>query len=205
MSGQFAAVITAAGLSSRMHAFKPLLPVGDAALIQRTLSPYVQIQADPIVIVTGFRAEELESFLRSLPFSARLRTVRNPDYAVSDMFTSIRTGLRELRNTSGFPERIFLSPADVPLVSPATLLALGSMHNDAIRPVYRGKGGHPLLLSASAAEKLLYWKGADGMRSFFRSGQIVREDVPVDDPAIIMDADTPDDYSKILSYYNTIA
>ena len=37
MNGKFAAVILAAGYSSRMGAFKPLLPVGEMTAVERLI------------------------------------------------------------------------------------------------------------------------------------------------------------------------
>ena len=215
-SEKTAIVLTAAGLSSRMHAFKPLLDLGGRALIARTISSYQEMRADPVVVVTGFQAERLETFLRSLPLSAHLLTVRNPEYQTSDMFCSIRVGLAALRD---FPGPVFLSPADVPLVQPETLASLLEAARalprggkvacapSAFRPVYRGRGGHPLLLTPAAVRTILRRAeegGADGrtpgsMRGIFQSGAVHRFDVPVSDPGILMDADTPEDYQTLLS------
>ena len=49
------AVIAAAGLSSRMGAFKPLLPFGEFSVAGHLVAMLKAEHADPIVVVTGFR------------------------------------------------------------------------------------------------------------------------------------------------------
>ena len=51
------AVIAAAGLSSRMGAFKPMLEIGDTTAVRRIITVLRSVGADPIVLVTGHRAE----------------------------------------------------------------------------------------------------------------------------------------------------
>ena len=57
------AVIAAAGLSSRMGAFKPLLPFGEFSVAGHLVAMLNADHADPIAGVTGFRGEELEGEL----------------------------------------------------------------------------------------------------------------------------------------------
>ena len=51
-----AALILAAGVSSRMERFKPMLPVGEDTMIRRTVRMMQQAGADPIVVVTGYKS-----------------------------------------------------------------------------------------------------------------------------------------------------
>jgi len=59
----FAAIIPAAGSSSRMGHFKPLLQVDGQTLIQRAISVFRQNRIDDIIVVTGHRADDLEAAL----------------------------------------------------------------------------------------------------------------------------------------------
>ncbi|MBQ6294778.1 MAG: molybdopterin-guanine dinucleotide biosynthesis protein MobA, partial [Firmicutes bacterium] len=61
--------------------------------------------------------------------------------------------------------------------------------------------GHPVVLDRSAAQMLLSYKGLDGMRGFLRqleadaAASFVRV-IETDDPGILADVDTPEDYQK---------
>ena len=96
------AVILAAGLSSRMMDFKPLLPFGGTTVIQHTVSRMLEGGAEEIILVTGFLATEVERIFRD----SRVRFVHNRDYAKSQMFDSVCLGLAAARG-----DEIFLLPA----------------------------------------------------------------------------------------------
>ena len=51
----FAAVIPAAGLSSRMGNFKPLMPFGETTVLQSILHLLKEKKVTEIAVVTGYR------------------------------------------------------------------------------------------------------------------------------------------------------
>ena len=58
--GQLPAIVLAAGLSSRMGLFKPLLTLGGEPLIQRVIDALVESGGiSDVIVVTGYRGEEL--------------------------------------------------------------------------------------------------------------------------------------------------
>ena len=59
----FGALIPAAGLSSRMGRFKPLLPLGGSTFLDQLLHTMRAAGVGPVVIVTGWHAEEIEAHL----------------------------------------------------------------------------------------------------------------------------------------------
>ena len=58
------AIIVAAGKSSRMGSFKPLLKIGDVSVTERVISNFHVAGIRNIVLVTGNNAEELENSLK---------------------------------------------------------------------------------------------------------------------------------------------
>ena len=104
---KLAAVITAAGLSSRMGDFKPLLPFGEGSIISRCVDNMKQAGAGEIIVVAGHRAEELKAHLAG----SGCKVVINTRYAESHMFDSLCIGLRALEDGCG---RVLISPVDVP-------------------------------------------------------------------------------------------
>lgn len=185
---RLAAVVAAAGLSSRMGAFKPLLPLGGRTLLECTIAPLRAAGAAPIAVVTGHRAAEIEARLAA----QKLLWVRNARCAASDMLCSLRLGLRAL---GGAFDRVLLLPGDAAAIAPETLRRLLETEGTALRPAFGGKAGHPVLLSAAAARDLLAYDGPEGLRGFLRT-QPVRE-VEVEDPGVLLDADTPADYEAL--------
>ena len=68
---EIGAVIVAAGMSSRMGDFKPMLSIGEISVAQRVVATLRQAGAERVVVVTGYNADELERHLaRSGPFYA---------------------------------------------------------------------------------------------------------------------------------------
>lgn len=90
---RFGVLITAAGMSSRMGQFKPMLSIGSISVAQRVVSTFRQAGADRIVMVTGYNAVTLERHLSG----NGVVFLRNEDYATTHMFDSVKIGLRYLQ------------------------------------------------------------------------------------------------------------
>lgn len=188
-----AGVILAAGLSSRMGAYKPLLEVDGTSMIRRVAAMMRDAGADPVVVVTGHRRAELEAHLRG----TGVEFVFNPDYAATQQLASLCLALQALR---GRCRRVLISPADVPLVHPATVRALLAQPGDFVRPVWQGEMGHPVLLSADWFAYLCTYQGPGGLRGAMeRSGAAV-VDLPVEDRGTVLDNDTPADLNRLLCW-----
>ena len=186
------AVVAAAGLSSRMGKFKPLLPFDGATVIGRCIANLRAAGAEEIVVVTGYRGEELAEALRG----SGVRCVQNPDYASTQMFDSLCLGLRELPGDCGV---VLLTPGDVPLVRPETIRALLAARAGFACPVCAGRRGHPVALDARYLPALLGWSGDGGLRGAIAALGIPTTDVAVDDAGMCCDLDTPEDYAAVLS------
>ena len=188
------AVVLAAGLSSRMGAFKPLLPLGGGTLIGSAVRRLFEGGAERIVVVTGSRAREVERALAGLP----VRFAHNPDYAQTQMLDSAKIGLRAL----GACEAAFLLPADIPMFRPETLDALrrtlAHTGADAARPRAGGKHGHPLLLSSKAVSAVFAHDGTDGLKGVLR--RLRMKSCETDDPGCLLDADTQADYERLAAF-----
>ncbi len=174
-----------------MGAFKPLLEIGGRSMASRVADLMQGAGADPVIVVTGHRHEELEAHLagRGLWF------VFNPDYASTQQMESLRLALWAL---PGDWERALVTPADIPLVRLDTVERLLAAKGDFIRPRRGGRTGHPVVLSAGLVPYLLRYDGPGGLKgAVARSGCAVR-DVDTDDPGVLMDNDTPEDLRRTL-------
>ena len=63
---KLAGIILAAGLSSRMGAFKPLLEIDGVSMVRRVVQLMQVAGAHPVVVVTGHRRRELEEVFYGL-------------------------------------------------------------------------------------------------------------------------------------------
>src|SRR5437868_15250448 len=84
------AILLSAGRSSRMGAFKPLLPFGDKTVIETCIDNLLRGGVETIVVVVGHRAEEIHERLAHLP----VRFAINED-AESEMGVSISRGAEQ--------------------------------------------------------------------------------------------------------------
>ena len=188
------AVIAAAGLSSRMHDFKPLMVLDGDTIISRIVQTLRKAGVNEIVVVAGYRGEELEQHLQPL----NVQVVLNRSYAETQMLHSIKMGIASLQTPC---DLLFLLPGDVPLIQTDTLLAMMVQRGQAVRPVCGGKTGHPLMVRSELIPMLLDYKGPNGVNGALTSMELEITDLPVDDKGCTLDADTHEDLLEIHRQY----
>lgn len=200
------ALVLAAGLSSRMGEFKPLLPLRGKTLIENAVESVLLGGAETVVVVTGFRASEVEEVL--LQYGSRIRFVRNPDYARTDMLHSIRLGVGALPGCGAF----YLLPGDMPVVRQETFARLRSAWETAVQrekrrvcavfPTLDGYRKHPPLIDAGMIREISAFHSDGGLRELWKKHESEIVDVPVDDGGVWVDLDTPDDYHRCRKTYD---
>ncbi len=189
------AVIVAAGMSSRMGEFKPMLNIGSISIAQRLVATFHQAGVTKIAVVTGYNAPLLERHLAN----SGLVFLRNEDYAGTQMFDSARIGLGYMKDKC---ERILFTPVDVPLFTAMTVTELIESGAPLCCPVCEGKTGHPLLIAAELVDRLLADGGEGGLQGAIARCGVEMRRIPVNDPGVLHDADTPADYRALLELHN---
>jgi molybdenum cofactor cytidylyltransferase len=133
-----------------------------------------------------------------LPVDARLEQVENPGWS-EGMASSIRAGLEEPPSEI---ELAAIALADLPLLRPETLAALFHAWEGhsvpIVYPQYRGRQGHPVFWGAGLFDELRALRGDRGARPVLERHLDVALPVPVDDPGVCLDIDTPDDYARLV-------
>src|SRR4051812_14659607 len=87
------AIVLAAGLSTRMGAFKPLLRLGGELVIRRVIDALGESgRVGPIVVVTGHQAEVVQGAVEGMGVTV----VFNQEYAKGEMLSSLRAGIGAL-------------------------------------------------------------------------------------------------------------
>ncbi len=133
-----AALIVAAGMSSRMGDFKPLLNIGSISIAQRVVATFQQAGVEKIVMITGYNAVLLERHLSG----NGIVFLRNEEYRTTQMFDSVRIGLRYLKDKC---DRLLFTPVDIPLFTAATVRALLDTDAELACPAVGTETGHPIL------------------------------------------------------------
>lgn len=192
---QTGAVIVAAGLSSRMGDFKPMLNIGSISIAQRVIATLQQAGAEKIVVVTGYNAPTLERHLSNLG----VIFLRNNDFATTQMFDSAKIGLHYIQDKC---DRVLFTPVDIPLFTAATVERLLASGAQLACPTCNGQTGHPMLLATPLIPDILADNGEMGLRGAISRLSTELVEIPVNDPGILMDADTMEDYDALLQYHN---
>jgi molybdenum cofactor cytidylyltransferase len=191
-SSDIAAIILAAGRSRRMGAFKPLLPFGDATVIESCVTNFREADLNDLVVVVGHRGDEIRQVLKD----ARVRFATNPD-PDSAMAASIVAGVTAVSEAA---MAILITPVDHPAVSAEVIRAITQHWRRGarlIQPEYKGRGGHPVLIDVRFRDELLNLNPHKGLRGFFTShaAEVLR--LPVGSAHIARDMDTWEDYQAL--------
>jgi len=188
-----AALILCAGRSTRMGTPKALLPRGAECALERIVRLFRTCGVENILAVTGYEAERIAPVLTA----CGVPCVQNAD-CDRGMFSSLQTGAERLQ---GLCRAFFVLPADIPLVRPETLRLLADAFAEgetlACRPSFGGRRGHPPLLARELIGPILAFDRPGGLRALLAdcTGSV---DVACDDPGILLDLDTPEDYAEAL-------
>lgn len=186
------AVICAAGLSSRMRNFKPMLHIGSHSMIIRIITSFQAAGVSPIVVVTGYKAAALRQHLSG----TGVILVHNEHYASTHMYDSLLLGLSALETQVS---RFFFVPADIPLFHSRSLKLLMETHMEmAVIPTFHGKSGHPVLISSACIPYLKQYDGQNGLRGAWNSLPTPPVRIEVEDEGILLDADNDNDYYRLL-------
>jgi molybdenum cofactor cytidylyltransferase len=197
MNPAVAAIVVAAGRSRRMGCCKQLLDLGGKPVIVRCLEALLAGGVADIVVVVGLQGGEVA--VAVAPYPVRVAVTANPD---GDMASSILTGRADLAaDTDG----VIVALGDCPLVRPATIARLGAEHRlspeSILLPCHEGRKGHPVLLPLACLDEL---SAGGTLRDVVRCRPQRVKYCPVDDPGILEDMDTPEDYQRIRASYSQV-
>lgn len=201
MNYRIGGLVLAAGLSSRMGDFKPLMPLRDKTLIENTIDSLLLCGVNPVVVVLGYRGQEIEKILRSRYIGDVLTLVYNEDFSNTDMLASIKIGLSSMPPCDSF----FLLPGDMPVVAKETFLALYNARKRKepaiIFPTLDGYRKHPPLIDSRFIPEILNYHGSEGLRGFWKLHEEAIVTVPVDDVGCWTDLDTFTQYVRCVQKY----
>lgn len=196
---ELAAIIPAAGLSSRMGRFKPLLPLGGGTVLSRCIALFLENHIDRVIVVTGKNKDDVSSEA----IKAGAATIHN-DHFEQGMFSSVLSGVGALPpNVSTF----FLLPADMPLVRPETITRLAAevrrVAPALLYPRFLGERGHPPAIGRQLLDDIRGYDGAGGLRTVLQRHEADALDLDVADSGTLLDLDHLEDYEQALARFGT--
>jgi CTP:molybdopterin cytidylyltransferase MocA len=181
-------VVLAAGRSTRTGFPKALAELDGETFVARTLGTLREGGCDSLVLVV---APPHDTAIEGIARADRV--ARNPA-PERGMLSSLQVGIEAA--LADHPELRFVVFAlvDHPRVRAETVRVLLAhaerTDTSALRPVFEGRGGHPVVLSRAVAQGLLGTNAASVREAV--ADMVTWCDLLLDDPAVVDDADTPE-------------
>lgn len=183
------AIILAAGLSSRMGTNKLLVDVDGKPMVRRVAEAACTSHADPVIVVTGHAAPQIETTLNGL----KAEFVKNPDFA-KGLSASLGAGLNALPEDC---DGALILLGDMPAVDTALIDRLIAAFDPGEQraicvPTRRGKRGNPVLWARRFFPEMLAIEGDVGARNLIGTYSELVCEVEAADDAPLTDIDTPE-------------
>jgi len=187
-----AGIILAAGEATRFGSPKQLLDWKGKPFVRQVAETALRSGLEPVVVVTGFHAADVEAALSGLPVTI----VRNPEYQQGQS-TSIRAGVASLSGKAG--AAVFLL-ADQPQIPVDVIRALVESHGQNMQAilaplVLENRRANPVLFDRDTFADLMQLTGDVGGRGIFDKHRV--EYLPWHDEILLLDVDKPQDYQKL--------
>ncbi|KPF71630.1 4-diphosphocytidyl-2C-methyl-D-erythritol kinase [Bosea sp. AAP35] len=185
-----AGIVLAAGRSTRMGPDNKLLQnVRGQPMLRHAVEAQLASQARPVIVVTGHQQEQVAAVLAGLDVTL----VHNPDYA-DGLAGSVKAGLAALPETVA---GAVVSLGDMPNVTASVIDRLAQVFAEngealAVVPTLLGQRGNPVLLARALFAEVAKLEGDQGARRLLDAAGEALVEVPLDDPSIALDIDTPE-------------
>jgi len=179
---------------------KALLPWPPSAVGDTFLSAAIHLffsHVDEVLVVVGNN----EAAVAPVVYANGASLVVNPDPA-RGQFSSLRIGLQEVLKRGRDAAMVTL--VDRPPLRMETLATLESAFEQAMAqrkwaviPEYQGQHGHPILLGRQMMEAFLRAPETSNARDVEHAHPTEIQYVPVDDPLVAVNVDTPEQYASL--------
>ena len=183
-------IVLAAGRGSRYLGTRHKLeePLGPSTVLGSTVRHAIETQLPVVVVTTVALAPLLARHLATRD----IVTLSAAD-AARGMGHSIATGVAERSGAPGW----LLLPGDMPLVQPASMLAVATAleQHPVVFAQHRGRRGHPVGFAAELYSELVLLAGDDGARRV--SARYPAHGEEIADPGVLLDVDTVADLEAL--------
>ena len=192
--GPRAAILLAAGASTRLGRPKQLVQVDGKSLLRRAAEAAIASGASPVMVVLGREAETLARELAGLAVAV----VENPAWR-EGMGSSLRCGMEALHRETPTAEAVLLMVCDQPLVTADRLARLWARYvvwGKVVAVRHGDRPGVPAIFPARFFADLANISGDRGARGLLGS-LTARELDLVEMPEAEIDLDTPQDLARL--------
>ncbi|GAB2175187.1 NTP transferase domain-containing protein [Dongia sp. agr-C8] len=191
-----AAVILAAGRSSRMGRNKLLLDLEGKPILCHAVDQALGAGLSEIVVVSGHQASKVREALGD----RAVKVVEAREHKLG-MSASLKAGIRALGPKT---DAALVMLGDMPQVSAPLIRRLVAVYNplegrSIVVPTVDGKRGNPVLFDRRYFEEMLALEGDVGARHLIGAHDDQVAELSVDDAAVFTDVDTPEAYDRLLA------
>ena len=170
---------------------KMMLPFNGTSMIEKVIMNVKMSDVENILVVLGAYKEKLKDQIKK----ASVKYCINDNYK-EGMLSSVKCGFRNLPSDL---EAVLVFQGDQPLIGPnvinSVIESFRLSGKGIVIPVYKKKRGHPLLIDKKFRNEIERLDEREGLRSLaYRFSEDVLE-VDTDDPGILRDFDTFEDYN----------
>jgi molybdenum cofactor cytidylyltransferase len=183
----FGGMVLAAGASTRLGRPKALVPVDGQPAVAHVARVLRGAGCADVVVVTGADHDRVAA---AVP--ARARVIHHPDWARGQT-SSVQAGLRALPAAAN----VLVWPVDHPAVASSTVAALLAGPGAIRVPTHGGRRGHPSLFAAPLRAEILALDENQPLHDVVHAKPDRVVEVPVADPAILLNVDTPADLKRL--------
>lgn len=195
---RYGVIILAAGMSTRMGEFKPLLQLGDKTLIEWVLSNhFLSNTGIETIVVTGHERDRLSALIPE-----EVKVAINTDYK-SGRTGSVQCGLKALSKDK--VEGAYIWPVDCPLIPCEVFDSLKNLHEGSgliCIPSYNHKRGHPPLIGADYFDVILNMGDDEPLRDLYREYENAIIHVEVDTESVLHNINISSDFDRLKDYYH---
>lgn len=184
-------ILLAAGYSSRMGDFKPLME-HDGLPFVIGIAEKMQRVCRRVIVVVGYRAGDIHAAFAARPPLPAVEFTENPQFD-QGMFTSLQRGVAALHDAD-WALYHFCDQPHLPVEFYVEFIGFIAADCDVAQPVYRGQKGHPLLLNHHLLETIRQAPPNSTLRDFIAKARSKIWDCSF--PQILSDWDTPDDIER---------
>jgi molybdenum cofactor cytidylyltransferase len=190
-----AAIILAAGRSSRMGRNKLLLELDGKPILCHAVDQALAAGLSEIVVVSGHQASKVRSVLGERP----VRVIEAREHRLG-MSASLKAGIRSLKPGT---DAALVMLGDMPQVSAGLIKRLIAGYNpiegrSIVVPTVDGKRGNPVLFDQRFFAEILELEGDVGARHLIGQHDDQVAEVPAEDAGSFTDVDTPEAYEQLL-------
>lgn len=189
------AVIDAAGIPAGTDCLGQLTEIDSLTVAERVVVNFQRSGIKDIVMITGYRAEQVERVLRRFGVTF----LRNENYESAQMLDSAKLGLRYLSERCG---KVLFCPVDVPFFMEDTVEELLGSTGEFVLPVCQERPGYPVCIHETLIPAILEYRGNQGFQDVLRSVDVEPVCIHVRDEGVLTGAEFSGDFRNLAKLHD---